>query len=86
MPRLILSKNFVNCHKKIIRSNQSLKNQSRKTIEYLSKDLKHSSLRIHKLKNLDYWSIYVNKSIRIIIKIDGDDVYLIDIGKHEDVY
>lgn len=86
MPRLIFSKNFVNFHKKLVRSNKSLKNQSKKTIGYLSKNLKHPSLKLHKLKNLNYWSVYVNKSIRIIIRIDGDSVYLIDIGKHEDVY
>lgn len=86
MPRLIFSKNFISGHKKLVKSNKPLKNQSKKTIEYLSKDIKHPSLRIHKLRDLNYWSVYVNKSIRIIIRIDGMDIYLLDIGKHEDVY
>lgn len=48
----------------------------------------HPSLRRHKLsgKMYDYWSISINRSIRMIYMIVKDEYYFIDIGKHEKVY
>lgn len=49
-------------------------------------DLKHPSLRWHKLEGSRYYSISVDMSVRIIVAIDEDEIYLLRIGKHEEVY
>jgi mRNA-degrading endonuclease YafQ of YafQ-DinJ toxin-antitoxin module len=52
----------------------------------LKLDIDHPSLRLHKLSGTKYFSISVDKSIRIILSIEKDTVFLIKIGKHEEVY
>lgn len=86
MTKLVFSKDFIKNHKKLATSNISLKKQSRKILIYLAEGAKHQSLRLHKLSGKDIWSVSVNKSIRIIFQIEGDVIYIIDIGKHEDIY
>ncbi|MSR87453.1 type II toxin-antitoxin system mRNA interferase toxin, RelE/StbE family [Candidatus Peribacteria bacterium] len=44
----------------------------------------HPSLRLHKLEGplKQYWSISINRSYRIICKIDGKEAMFISIGTH----
>lgn len=51
-------------------------------------DKQHPSLRLHKLqgKLKDAWSISVDKSIRILIYQDEDELIFVDIGSHDEVY
>jgi len=49
-------------------------------------DLKHPSLRIHKLKGVDVYSASVDMKIRILFMIDGDKIHLLEIGNHDEVY
>lgn len=85
MYKLVFSNKFEKKLKKITSSNKSLKFQAKKTVELICSDIDHPSLRTHKLNN-QKWSVSVNKSIRMILKINKDEIFFLDIGTHEDVY
>ena len=86
MYTLVLSVKFQRELAKLAKGNSTLKKQFKKIVKLLQTDLKHPSLRLHKLSGIDFWSISINESIRIIIRISADKLYLLEIGKHEDVY
>ncbi|MEK7457951.1 MAG: hypothetical protein AAB612_00470 [Patescibacteria group bacterium] len=44
------------------------------------------SLRLHRLSGQSVYSISVTMSIRMIVAFRGDDIHLLRIGTHEDVY
>lgn len=71
---------------KLVKSDPSLKSQVKKTITFLESDLKHPSLRFHKLSGENYWSISVNRSVRIIAMWNDNKFYLLGIGTHDEVY
>ena len=71
---------------KLSNGNLQLKNQIKKTVILLSKDINYPSLRLHKLSGEKFWSVSVNKSIRIIIRWNEGKLYLLRIGTHEEVY
>lgn len=85
MYKLVFSNKFEKRLKKLTTSNKPLKFQAKKAVELIRIDIDHSSLRMHKLNN-QKWSVSVNKSIRMILKIDKDEIFILDIGTHEDVY
>ena len=45
-------------------------------------------LRTHKLKGdlSEYWSLSVDIELRVLFRWDGDDVFLVNLGSHEQVY
>ena len=45
-------------------------------------------LRTHKLKGdlSEYWSFSVDIELRVLFRWDGDDVFLVNLGSHEQVY
>lgn len=86
MYRVKVSVKFEKQLTKLIKANKPLKDQTKKTIEMLSLSMEHPSLRLHKLGGGNYWSVSVNKSIRIIARWNEDSLYLLRIGTHEDVY
>ncbi len=86
MYTLSFSARFKKQLKKLVKSDPSLKSQTKKTVLLLRKDLKHPSLRLHKLSGEDYWSVSVNRSIRIIAMWNDDKFYILEIGTHEEVY
>lgn len=63
-----------------------MKTRIAKTLSLMRKDIHHPSLRLHKLSGQNNWSISVTKSIRIIANIVGHNIYLLRVGKHEEVY
>lgn len=69
-----------------LRRNPKYVDKVRKTMRFLDFDLRHPSLRLHKLSNLGYYSVSVDMKIRIILRIDGDKIWLLDIGTHDQVY
>jgi mRNA-degrading endonuclease YafQ of YafQ-DinJ toxin-antitoxin module len=64
--------------------------QYRKTLELLEFDPYHPSLRFHSLQgNLSgLSSVSINISYRIVLElmIEGNEILLINIGKHDQVY
>lgn len=73
-------------HKKIIKGNDSLKRKIKKQLQLLQANTNHPSLRLHKLAGGLYWSISIDKSVRMLIIIQKEWIYVYHIGKHEDVY
>lgn len=71
---------------KLEKKNERLKKAITKTMGYLHDNPNHPSLRLHKLSGEFVYSISVTLSIRMIIAFRGDDIHLLRIGTHEDVY
>jgi mRNA-degrading endonuclease YafQ of YafQ-DinJ toxin-antitoxin module len=83
---IVPSKRFVADAGKLEKRNARLKKALRKTIHLLHENPTHPSLRLHKLIGENIYSISVTMSIRIIISRRGDDIHLLRIGTHEEVY
>ncbi len=75
---------------KFFKKHKDVYPQYKKTIEILSKNLHHPSLRLHKLqgKLSSFYSVSINMKYRIVLDfiIQNDVIILIDIGSHNDVY
>ena len=71
---------------KIIKGNDPLKRKIAKQLELLRTNVNHPSLRLHKLSGGLFWSISIDKSVRILIILEKEWIYVYHIGKHEDVY
>jgi len=86
MYELIFSDRFQKQLRASVKGNNTLKNQVLKTVSFLHLDVNHPSLRLHKLSGQNNWSVSVNKSIRVILHLKENKIFLLDIGKHEDLY
>ena len=84
--QLRFTKSFENEYKKVIKGHSSLQKLIAKQLLILQKNINHPSLRLHKLAGQKYWSISINKSIRILLILENKLIYIFHIGKHEDVY
>lgn len=82
--RLRFTKSFEGEYKKITKGNTALNTKIRKQLSFLQENVNHPSLRLHKVGS--YWSISVDKSIRILIVIDTEWISVYHVGKHEDMY
>lgn len=83
---IVLSEAFQKQAKQLSTKDPRIKTRLQKTLGFLQKDIRHPSLRLHKLSGMHNWSISVTNSIRIIAHIEENTVYLLRIGKHEEVY
>lgn len=94
MRTLIWSKSFVRASRKFIKKNPKLIPNIENTLKYLVDDPFISHLETHKLKgNLSgTWACSLGYSLRIVFEFvanenrKDDDIYLIDIGTHDEVY
>ncbi len=84
--KLILSSRFQKDLDKLLNSNPQIKSKIAKTFKLMQADLTYPSLRLHKLSGTDIWSISVDISIRIILYKEKDNLYLLRIGHHDEVY
>ena len=73
-------------YRKIIRGNDPLKKKVAKQLDLLRLHTNHPSLRLHKLAGGLYWSISVDASVRILLIMEKDWIWVYHIGNHEDVY
>ena len=74
---------------KLQKKDKQLYARIQKQILFFESNPKHHSLRLHQLTgNLqDFWSISINKSIRMVYQQREENVaYFIKIGTHEEVY
>ncbi|WP_414619119.1 type II toxin-antitoxin system YafQ family toxin [Calothrix sp. CCY 0018] len=94
MKNLVWSAGFVRKFKRLAKKNPQLRIQIEKTLELLTEDPFNSSLRTHKLKGDlgGVWSCSVDYDNRIlfefIINPDSgeEDIFLLTLGSHDDVY
>ena len=82
------SEEFLRSLKKLSKKDKNLRQHIVDKINLFISNRNHPSLRLHKLQGSlkGAWSISVNKSIRILLYQDEDDVTFVDIGTHDDVY
>jgi mRNA-degrading endonuclease YafQ of YafQ-DinJ toxin-antitoxin module len=85
-----ISKQYSRKAKKFFKQHPSLLHKYEKTLWMMERDPFHPSLRLHHLKGKlqDFHSISINMQYRIIIDfiIREEEIILIDIGAHEEVY
>ena len=86
MRTLVLSSQFRRQAKKLVKRDRQLKKNLKATLEYLSGNLKHPSLNLHKLAGQNNWSASVTDDIRIILHWEENKLYLLKIGHHNEVY
>jgi len=75
---------------KFTKKHPDILSQYEKTLKLLEINPRHPSLRLHKLqgKLSELYSVSINISYRISIDfiIENDQIILIDIGSHEELY
>ena len=88
--RLVYPESYNRRARKFFRRHPELVRQYQKTLELLEIDPLHPSLRLHKLQGRldDLSSISINMSYRILLyfEVQGEDIVLVDIGSHEQIY
>lgn len=80
---------FKKVYRKKIKNNGELKKRFRRTLEAFSKDPFNPILKTHKLTGRlqGLWAFSISFDCRVIFKFLGDnEILLIDIGSHEEVY
>ncbi len=83
---VVLSKSFDKELRKEIKRNRKLWLRVTKTLKLLNSNIKHKSLKLHKLSGTEYWSVSVDAGYRMIIKIEDKSIICIKFGTHEEVY
>jgi len=88
--KLVYPDSYIRRAKKFLNKHPEIHKQYRKTLQLLELNPYHSSLRLHKLQGrLDgLSSVSINISYRIVIEliIEGNEILLVNIGKHDRVY
>lgn len=90
--RVVPSRGFLRDLKKLRGRNPSLAESVDAALSVLQLDPFHPRLRTHKLKGelAAYWSCTVAYDLRILFRFirqhDGEEVLLISLGTHDDVY
>jgi mRNA-degrading endonuclease YafQ of YafQ-DinJ toxin-antitoxin module len=88
--KLIYPKSYLRRARKFLKKHPEIHGQYRKTLELLELNPYHPSLRLRglqgRMSNLS--SVSINISYRIVIEliIEGNEILLINIGKHDQVY
>jgi mRNA-degrading endonuclease YafQ of YafQ-DinJ toxin-antitoxin module len=88
--KLIYPESYIKRARKFLRKHPEMHNQYRKTLELLELNPYHPSLRLHSLQGRmsGLSSVSINISYRIVLEfmIKGDEILLVNIGKHDQVY
>ena len=88
--RLIYPESYIRRARKFLQKHPEIVKQYRKTLDLLELNPFHPSLRLHRLggRLSGLSSVSINISYRIVIQfiIEGDEIVLVNIGKHEQVY
>lgn len=80
---------FKKAYRKKLKNNNEIKKKFAKSIKLFSEDPFHKQLRTHKLtgKLQGLWAFSVDYDIRIVFSfLKEDEVLLIDLGGHDEVY
>jgi len=86
---LIWGSSFKRAYKKVTAANPDLKLKIAQALEAFADNPFHPSLRTHKLggKLKGLWAFAAAYDCRVVFQLlDDQDVLLIDIGKHDEVY
>ena len=87
---LIYPDSYIRRAKKFLRKHPEIHNQYMKTLQLLELDPSHPSLRLHGLEGRlkDLSSVSINMSYRIVLELEirNEEIILINIGNHDQVY
>ncbi len=93
MRNLVISSLFKRAFKITTKRNPELKTKIEETLKLLASDPYNPSLRTHKLKGklLGAWACSVEYDCRIVFRFEQrqtgeEEIFLIDIGTHDEVY
>lgn len=84
--KIIPSKKFIDEAQKILKKDPKQRVKLEKTLNLIRTNIKYLSLRLHKLSGTENYSVSMDKSLRIIIHLEGENIFLLKIGTHEEVY
>ena len=90
MYEVFFTQKYTKISKKFFKKHSNLKSKYDKIIKILKTNPYHPSLRLHKLQGelKSYYSISLDLEYRIILDfiIIDNQIYLLDIGSHDEVY
>lgn len=90
MYQLVFTETYLKREKEFLEKHRELIPTYKKVLRLLELNPEHPSLRLHKLKGKfkDTYSVSVTMQYRIILKfaLMGNEIILIDIGHHDEVY
>ncbi|MBF0463921.1 MAG: type II toxin-antitoxin system mRNA interferase toxin, RelE/StbE family [Nitrospirae bacterium] len=88
MPTLKIEKHFMRQSSRITKNSKAIHEKLLKILKTLQENPFTPALKTHKLSgNLkDRYSCFVTDDIRITFKLSDDNIYLLNIGSHDDVY
>ena len=90
MYKILLSDKYIKKEKSFIKKHPDLKERYGKTLLTLKANPHHPSLRLHKLKGSlkEYHSISISMNYRVMLEliITDEEIILVDIGTHSEVY
>ena len=94
MKTLVWGANFVRAVKKVTRRNPALKESVERALRQIAEDPSHPTLHSHKLKGelTGLWACTVDYDNRILFEFvrnqdtDEDEIFLLTIGSHDEVY
>lgn len=88
--RLIYPDSYLKRANKFLKKHPEIRSQYQKTLELLELNPHHPSLRLHRLQGrlASLSSVSINMSYRIVLEIliRDNDIILIDVGHHDQVY
>ena len=88
--KLIYPGSYIKRARKFLNKHPEIHSQYRKTLELLELNPYHPSLRLRSLQGRmnGLSSVSINISYRIVLEliIEGDEILLVNIGKHDQVY
>ena len=88
--KLIYPESYIKRARKFLKKHPEIHSQYRKTLALLELNPYHPSLRLHSLHDRmsGLSSVSINISYRTVLEliIEGDEILLVNIGKHDQVY
>ena len=89
MYEVVITESYEKIAKKWLKKHQDLQSKYINTLQLLSLNPSHNSLRLHKIKTplADIYSVSINMQYRIILEfvIVDNQIILLDVGDH-DIY
>jgi len=88
--KLVFPESYIRRARKFLKKHPEIHGQYRKTLELLQLNPFHPSLKLHNLQGRlsGLSSVSINISYRLVLEliIEGDEILLVNIGKHDQVY
>ena len=90
MYQLVFTETYLKKEKEFLKKHKDLIPRYKKVLKLLEINPYHPSLRLHKLKGQfkDKYSVSITMNYRILIKfvLIENEIVLIDIGSHDEIY